>query len=135
MIIKSLFLSQKNAGYVDKDLIMFGVIVLSLVVAVLSGLMTYWGLAIFGPWFGGSNEVWYLTWASVIVQQFYFWTKWHRLALLRRRGRLNLKTGEISSNSFIKKWFASRKDSSVRLQEAKNLERRIAVGFADNLRK
>lgn len=134
MIIKQLYLWKMNASWSDEDFVMFGVVVLSILCAFGTGMMTWWGLSIFGPWFQGSAQVWYFTWAAVIAQQFYFWTRWCRYVRLRRQNRLK-SDGTIASNNIFKKWFQKRKDSKAQLMNAKTREREVALGFANELKK
>lgn len=134
MIIKQLYLWKMNASWSDEDFVMFGIVSISLLCAFLSGMFTFWGLNIFGPWFEGAAQVWYFTWAAVIGQQFYFWTRWCRYVRLRRQNRLK-SDGEITSNSRIKKWFKSRQHRKENLLNAKIRERELSLGFAGELKK
>lgn len=96
---------------------------------------TYWGLSIFGPWFQGSMQVWFFTWITAFVQQIYFWTRYSRYVHLVRTNRMNTRTGEIATNGFIKKWWNTRKYAKENMQNAKNREREIALGFAGEIKK
>ncbi|QEA10609.1 hypothetical protein PP422_gp130 [Enterobacter phage vB_EhoM-IME523] len=135
MIIKQLYLWWKNASWSGEDFCMFAIVIISFACAFMTAMFTYWGLSIFGPWFQGSAQVWYFTWASAAGQQFYFWTRWARYVRLYRQGLLSKTTGEIATNGFIKKWWNTRKYAKENLQNAKNREREIALGFAGEIKK
>ena len=133
-MIKNLWLKHKNSDWTDRDFVIAGIITLSLICAVLTGVFTYWGLTLFGPWFQDSAQIWFFTWGSVVAQQFYFWWRWMRYTMLHRQNRLNSTTGEIT-----RKWFKFKFKSSAEKQreidDRKLQERRIALGFVNDIRK
>lgn len=135
MLIKNMWLWHSNSEVWNEDFVMFGIVVISIICAFITAVGTYWGLSIFGPWYQGSQKVWYFTCGSFVVQQFYFWSRYARYSMLHRQRRLNRNTGEIVSNNLIKKWFNKRKYAKENMLNAKNREREIALGFAGEIRK
>lgn len=135
MIIKQLYLWRANSDWVWKTEKFFAIILIGFACSGITAALTYWGLSIFGPWFQGSVQVWFFTWLTAFVQQIYFWTRYSRYVNLVRTNRMNIRTGEISTNSFIKKWWNTRKYAKENLQNAKNREREIALGFAGDIKK
>lgn len=135
MIIKQLYLWRENSDWTWKTEKFFAIILISFACSGIMAAFTYWGLSIFGPWFQGSMQVWFFTWVTAFIQQIYFWTRYSRYVHLVRTNRMNTRTGEIATNSFIKKWWNTRKYAKENLQNAKNREREIALGFAGEIKK
>lgn len=135
MIIKQLYLWRENSDWTWKTEKFFAIILIGLICSSIMATFTYWGLSIFGPWFQGSMQVWFFTWITAFVQQIYFWTRYSRYVHLVRTNRMNTRTGEIATNSFIKKWWNTRKYAKENMQNAKNREREIALGFAGEIKK
>lgn len=135
MIIKQLYLWHTNSDWTWKTEKFFAIILISFACSGIMATFTYWGLSIFGPWFQGSMQVWFFTWITAFVQQIYFWTRYSRYIHLVRTNRMSTRTGEIATNSFIKKWWNTRKYAKENLQNAKNREREIALGFAGEIKK
>lgn len=134
MIIKHFYLWKQNANWSDKEFVMFGVILISLVCSAFVGLFTYFGLGIFGPWYLGSNQTVFLGWFAPFLTQFYFWGRWARYGQLKRSHRLNISTGEIAGRGWfkwVKKIGKKKRDEA----EFKLRERQVALGFANELRK
>lgn len=135
MIIKQLYLWRENSDWTWKTEKFFAIILISFACSGIMATFTYWGLSIFGPWFQGSMQVWFFTWVTAFIQQIYFWTRYSRYVHLVRTNRMNTRTGEIATNSFIKKWWNTRKYAKENMQNAKNREREIALGFAGEIKK
>lgn len=135
MIIKQLYLWRENSDWTWKTEKFFAIILISFACSGIMATFMYWGLSIFGPWFQGSMQVWFFTWITAFVQQIYFWTRYSRYVHLVRTNRMNTRTGEIATNGFIKKWWNTRKYAKENLQNAKNREREIALGFAGEIKK
>lgn len=135
MIIKQLYLWRENSDWTWKTEKFFAIILISFACSGIMAAFTYWGLSIFGPWFQGSMQVWFFTWVTAFIQQIYFWTRYSRYVHLVRTNRMNTRTGEIATNSFIKKWWNTRKYAKENMQNAKNREREIALGFAGEIKK
>lgn len=131
MIIKHFYLWKQNASWSEEDFVMIVTVGVSLIVSFASGMFTYWGLSIFGPWFEGSHQVWFFTWVAPFLVQFYFWGRWARFAHLKRACRLDIRTGEIIG----RKWFKSSETKKREQAEMKLRERQVALGFASDIRK
>lgn len=133
MLIKNMWLWHKNSEVWNEDFVMFGIVVISIICAFITALGTYWGLSIFGPWYQGSQQVWYFTCASFVVQQFYFWSRYARYSILYRQRRLNKNTGEICGRKWFK--FKSRSQKREEALNRKLQERNVALSFANGLKK
>lgn len=135
MIIKQLYLWRANSSWTWKSEKTFAIVLISFACSGLMAALTYWGLSIFGPWYQGSIQVCFFSWLAAIAQQFYFWSRYSRYVHLERSNRMSVRTGEIISNSWIKKWWNTRKYAKENLLNAKNREREIALGFAGEIKK
>ncbi|UTY64367.1 hypothetical protein ENTB45_187 [Enterobacter phage Entb_45] len=134
MIIKQLYLWKQNASWSDEDFVMFGIVVISLLCSAVTGIFTYFGLGIFGPWFLGSNQTVFLGWLAPVLTQFYFWGRWASYAQLNRSDRLNTRTGEIEGRGWFK-WLKASRNKKREQQEMKLRERSVALGFANEIKK
>lgn len=130
MIIKRLYCWRATRSYLWKSEAFFGIMVISVLIAIGIMLLTYHGLGIFGPWYSGSAQVWYFSWLSSAVSMVYFWGRYSRYShlyhnhLMDDRGNMTKKT-----------WWQNRSERKKDLEVQKLANRKIALGFADDLRK
>lgn len=130
MIIKRLYCWRATRSYLWKSEAFFGIMVISVLIAIGIMLLTYHGLGIFGPWYSDSAQVWYFSWLSSATSMVYFWGRYSRYShlyhnhLMDDRGNMTKKT-----------WWQNRSERKKDLEVQKLANRKIALGFADDLRK
>lgn len=131
MIIKSLYLYWTNSDWLWKSEKFFLFLVCMAACAIFNGVMVYWGIFIWGPWYNHPGFLWsaFLTGGLTCAYWIYRWCHYLRLEAQRR---MKISTGEILKPERKRSTREERKEAA---RLAKNEERRIALGFVDSLKK